>query len=85
MNKEYFDGNKRFFVYVDTEEEQIMGAFTPKMLKEAIDEFVSLNYNKVIKPQLNRRDSRGKVTSDPAKVIRDVKDRLFKQYYANNK
>ncbi len=85
VNKEYFDGNKRFFVYVDTEEEKIMGQFTPKMLKDAIDEFVSLNYNKIIKPQLNRRDSRGNVSADPTKVIRGVKDRLFKQYYGNSK
>ena len=85
VNKEYFDGNKRFFVYVDTEEEKIMGQFSPKMLKDAIDEFVSLNYNRVVKPQLNKRDGRGNVIADPSKVIRSVKDRLFKQYYGNSK
>ena len=83
VNKEYFDGNKRFYVYVDTEEEQILGAYNPKMLKEAIDEYVALNYNKVVKPQLNRRDDNGNLSSNPKKVIRTIKDRLFKQYYGN--
>ena len=62
-----------------------MGQFSPKMLKDAIDEFVSLNYNRVVKPQLNKRDSRGNLVAEPAKVIRNVKDRLFKQYYGNSK
>ena len=84
VNKEYFDGNKRFFIYVDTEEEKLMGEFTPKMLKEAIDEFISLNYNSMIKPQLNRRDSKGNINANPEKVIRTIKDRLFTQYYGNN-
>ena len=72
-------------MYVDTEEEKIMGEFTPKMLKDAIDEFVSDNYNLLIKPKLNRRDSKVKVSADPSKVIREVNDRLFKQYYGNAK
>ena len=71
------ENNKRFYLYVDLDEEQILGNYTSKMLKEAIDEFVSLNYNRLVKPKLNRRDDYGKVTADPKKVIREVKDRLY--------
>tara|TARA_R110000744_G_scaffold297472_2_gene407255 strand:+ start:3625 stop:4443 length:819 start_codon:yes stop_codon:yes gene_type:complete len=85
VNKEYFEGDKRFYVYVDTEEEQILGKYTAKMLKEAINEYVSLHYSRIVKPLLNRRDDSGKATSDPKKVIKQIKDRLFQQFYGNNK
>ena len=55
------------------------------MSKEAIDEYVSLNYNKLVKPKLNRRDDMGNIVAEPKKVIREVKDRLFIQHYGNNK
>ena len=55
------------------------------MMKEAIDEFVSENYNRLVKPKLNRRDEMGKISAEPKKVIRDVKDRLFIQHYGNKR
>ena len=55
------------------------------MMKDAIDEFVSENYNRLVKPKLNRRDNYGKISSDPKKVIREVKDRLFIQHYGNKR
>lgn len=85
INEEYFKNNKRFYLYVDLDEEQILGDYTPKMLKEAIDEFVSLNYNRVVKPKLNKRDDYGKITADPKKVIREIKDRLYLMYNGNRK
>ena len=53
------------------------------MLKDAITEFVATQHNRLIKPQLNKRDEFGKANSEPQKVIRDVKDRMFKMYYGN--
>ncbi len=55
------------------------------MMKEAIDDFVSENYNRVIKPKLNRRDDYGKVVSNPKTITREVKDRYFKMYNGNLK
>jgi len=85
VNEQYFNGDKYFFLYVDLDEEIILGNYSPKMMKEAIDEFVSENYNRLVKPKLNRRDDMGKISSDPKKVIREVKDRLFIQHYGNKK
>ena len=81
VNEEYFKGNKYFYLYVDLDEERILGEYEPIMLKQAIDEFVSLNYNRVVKPKLNRRDDMGRITAEPKDVIREVKDRLFIQHY----
>lgn len=83
VNEQYFGGNKRFYVYVDTDEEKIMGEYTPKMLKESIAEFVATQHNRLVKPQLNKRDEYGNAHSEPQKVIREVKDRMFKMYYGN--
>lgn len=85
INQQYFDGNKYFHLYVDLDEEVILGKYTPKMMKDAIDEFVSENYNRLVKPKLNRRDEYGRVSAEPKKVIREVKDRLFKLHYGNKR
>ena len=85
INEQYFANNKRFYLYVDLDDEIILGNYTPKMLKEAIDEFVGLNYNRLVKPKLNRRDDYGKATADPKKVIRQVKDRLYLLHNGNIK
>ena len=85
VNERYFAGDKHFYIYVDLDEEIILGNYSPKMMKDAIDEFVSENYNRLVKPKLNRRDDYGKISSEPKKVIREVKDRLFIQHYGNKK
>lgn len=85
INQQYFDGEKYFHLYVDLDEEVILGKYTPKMMKDAIDEFVSENYNRLVKPKLNRRDEYGRVSAEPKKVIREVKDRLFKLHYGNKR
>tara|TARA_R110002012_G_C11673984_1_gene613423 strand:+ start:3067 stop:3903 length:837 start_codon:yes stop_codon:yes gene_type:complete len=85
INEQYFEGNERFHLYVDLDKEHILGEYSPKMMKDAIDEFVAENYNKIIKPKLNRRDDYGKVISNPKKVTREVKDRYFKMYNGNLK
>ena len=85
VNQKYFDGDKHFHLYVDLDEEVILGNYSPKMMKDAIDEFVSENYNRLVKPKLNRRDDYGRVSAEPKKVIREVKDRLFKLHYGNKR
>ena len=85
INEQYFAGNKYFYLYVDIDEEVILGEYTPKMLKEAIDVYVSERYNKVVKPKLNMRDDYGKLKNDPKQITRKIKDRLFIQYNGNRK
>jgi hypothetical protein len=83
INNKYFDGDKYFYLYVDLDEEKILGTYGNELMKNAIDEFVSENYNRLVKPKLNRRDDYGKIKAEPKKVIREVKDRLFIQYNGN--
>jgi hypothetical protein len=83
INNKYFEGDKYFYLYVDLDEEKILGTYGNDLMKNAIDEFVSENYNRLVKPKLNRRDDYGKIKAEPKKVIREVKDRLFIQYNGN--
>jgi len=83
INEKYFNGDRRFYLYIDLDEEKVLGQYTPKEMKRAIDEYVSVNYNRMVKPQLNKRDDDGNKVADHKKVIRTIKDRLFAQYYGN--
>ena len=85
INEQYFAEDKYFYLYVDLDQEIILGNYTSKMLKDAIDEFVAENYNRVVKPKLNRRDDYGKSVGDPKKITRQIKDRYFKMYNGNLK
>ena len=61
VNRQYFSGNKYFYLTYDTDTEKIKGNYSPKMMNEAIDEYVALNYTKKVKPLLTQRDGKGKV------------------------
>ena len=83
ISKAYKSGDERFYLYVDLDYEKIYGEFSPAMLKDAIDEYVGDNYNKLIAPKLNRRDSSGKKAANPREVIMTVKDDLYRDYNGN--
>ena len=47
---------------------------------EAIEEYISVSYNKKIKPLLNMRDAKGKLKYTPEKAYNYTKDLLIKMY-----
>ena len=80
VNKQYFAGNTRFFITFDCDSEKIYGSFSKKMISEAIDEYIALNYSKKIKPLINMRgvDGKPKYTSETA--MAELKKMLYKSY-----
>ena len=44
INKQYFNNNPRFFLYVDLDDEKLRGRITTQMRDEAIEEYLSLNF-----------------------------------------
>lgn len=73
VNNKYNGGDQRFFLYVDIDTEKILGDITPEMMTEAIDDFVSLNHNSVVKPYKNKRDAKGKKIHTPESAILEAK------------
>ena len=73
VNNKYNGGDQRFFLYVDIDSEKILGDISPEMMSEAIDDFVSLNHNHVVKPYKNKRDAKGKKIHTPESAILEAK------------
>lgn len=78
VTKEYYGDNPRYYVYVDLDTETIKGKYTEKMLKDAIDSYVSMNYNQAVKPYINKRDDKGKKLYTPERAIKEVKATLYR-------
>jgi len=80
VNRQYFSGNKYFYLTYDSDTEKIKGNYSPKMMNEAIDEYIALNYTKKVKPLLNQRDGKGKKKYKPEAATKQVKSQLKKMY-----
>ena len=46
VNKQYFNGNRYFYLTIDCDLEKIRGAFSDRMINEAIDEYLAMNFTK---------------------------------------
>ncbi len=80
VNQQYFNDNQRFFVFIDIDEEKIYGDYTKEMFEEALDEFVSANYNQLVGPLLKSRNNEGKKQHDYASALDFVKQRMRKSF-----
>lgn len=80
VNKQYFNGNQYFYLTFDCDSEKIRGTFSDKMINEAIDEYIALNYSKKVKPLLNHKNSKGKSKYTSQTATKQVKQELRKMY-----
>jgi len=80
INKEYNDGNKRIYLYVDIEDEKIKGVDKQKFVG-IIEEYLSANYSKMIAPLLKQKDlGKGIKTHTPQQAVQIQKERIMKYY-----
>jgi len=77
INQKYDAGDKRFYCYVDIDEERIYGGFTNNDFESAVDLFIQRNYSQEIAPLLKARDGIGGKVYTPATAIAEVKKRLM--------
>ena len=80
VNKQYFGGNKYFYVTFDCDLEKIKGAYSQKMMTEAIDEYIALHHSRLVKPISNRVNAQGKKKHTSQSATKEVKDTLVKMY-----
>lgn len=80
VNKQYHNSDKRFFCTYNCDEEKIYGNYSRSQIMEAIEEYISVSYNKKIKPLLNMRDAKGKLKYTPEKAYNHTKKLLVKMY-----
>lgn len=68
VNNKYREGDKRFYVYIDIDEEKLHGRFSKDDFVKACEEYISLNEKSMLRPILNKKDSNGEI------VIKNYKD-----------
>lgn len=81
VNSQYFNGNPRYFLYVDLDEEKIRGKITPAIINSAVDEYLSKNFNRVVKPAINKKNLTDGTKIDRNQAIQQVRERIKKQYF----
>tara|TARA_R110002074_G_scaffold45138_9_gene117208 strand:+ start:1875 stop:2687 length:813 start_codon:yes stop_codon:yes gene_type:complete len=81
INEQYFNGNQRFFVYVDLDDEKIKGNITANMIDEAIDDYLGKNYNSVVKPITNKTNLDDGKSITKSDAINQVRNRIKQQYF----
>jgi hypothetical protein len=77
INKQYENGNKHFFLYVNVDDEKLNGAFTNAQYEEAVNSFIQINYSQIISPMLNARNEQGKKIHTPQTAIQEYRKKLF--------
>jgi hypothetical protein len=82
---EYYQGNKRFFAYLDKDTGKIKGAFSKKQFQYAIYKYLEDNYNKVVKPMMNKKDlMTGKpIYTDHKSLAKMLIKEYTENYYGN--
>lgn len=84
VNEQYYNqNNKRFFVYIDRDSGKIIGNFTHKMFDDALNEYLSVNYE-LLQPFLRQRDGMGKIVYQYPQALAAAKKKLFTRYWGNN-
>lgn len=81
VNKRYYDGDTRFYLYVDVDEEKIYGNYDEELFNHAVDEYCSMNHRQVVKPYINKRNEKGKKMYTPEQAIRAAKELYKKNYF----
>lgn len=77
INKRYEDGDKRFYLYADIDNEKIYGNFTDEEFDNAVNLFIQHNYSNLITPLLKSRDERGRKAHSPQTAIAETKKRFL--------
>jgi len=81
INNQYFAGNVRFFVYVDVENMKIRGKFTKEEVENAIHQYITERYARIVTPLLQLRDKKGKKIHTDESALRTANENLMKIYF----
>lgn len=82
VDRQYDQGNKRFFVYADLDYNKIRGALSKGMAEQAIEDYMMERFQKVVAPEARKVNLQGaKVYKSTQEASQAVKTRLMKKYF----
>lgn len=81
VNARFFSGDTRFFLYVDIENMKIRGSFSKKEADDAVHQYISERYKRIIAPMLQLRDKKGgKIYTDET-ALSAANKKMMSQYF----
>lgn len=85
VDKQYDNGNQRFFVYADLDNTKIKGRFSSEMANGAIEDVMMEQYRQLVQPEVRKLDLHGKkVYPSVQSATQAVKQRLYQKYFGEN-
>jgi hypothetical protein len=83
VDNRFRSGDKRYFLWVDFDDEKIHSGLPGEEISKAIEEYVSENHHKLVSPLLNMRNKQGGKLYNYAQATSAVEERLLTQYFTN--
>lgn len=81
VERKYYSGDKRYFLYVDIDDEKLRGNITMQDVHGAIDEYIEKYYKQIITPLLNQENLAGVGKKHtPRSAVKLVKDRIIQNH-----
>ena len=81
INKRYFDGDIRFFIYIDIENMKIRGKFTREEAEDGIHQYITERYARIVSPMLQLRDKKGVKIHTEESALKSANDNLMRAYF----
>jgi hypothetical protein len=81
VNNRYRNGDKRFFVYVNIDDMKIIGKFKKEEVDTAIDDYIEVNRNKLLKPLLNKRNLQNEKVHTNESAVKKLHSDLYDDYF----
>jgi ribosomal protein L30/L7E len=81
INNRYNNGDTRYFVYVDIDNMKIRGKFSREEVEEAIHNYITERYKRIVAPLLQLRDRKGKRIHTEESALHSANEKLLKDYF----
>jgi hypothetical protein len=82
VNKKYFEGDIRYFVFVDIENMKIRGRIAKSEAEDAIHQYITERYSRIISPMMQLRDKKGVKTYTEETALSSANAQLLKVYFS---
>lgn len=82
VSKKYFEGDIRYFVFVDIENMKVRGKIIKSEAEDAIHQYITERYSRIISPMLQLRDKKGKKTYNEETALSAANAQLLKVYFS---
>ena len=82
VNKKYFEGDIRYFVFVDIENMKIRGKIAKSEAEDAIHQYITERYSRIISPMMQLRDKKGKKTYNEETALSSANAQLLNVYFS---